>query len=70
MYGDLLKIQLPPGAEMVAFADDLGLIITGKELKEIRRILGDCFEEVQWWMKSVGLELVDYKTGAVLFTSR
>ena len=32
MYDDLLKIQLPPGADMVAFADDAGLIITGKDL--------------------------------------
>ena len=38
MYDDLLKIQLPPGAEMVAFGADAGLIITGKDLEEIRRI--------------------------------
>ena len=43
----MIKIQLPPGVEMVAFADDAGLIITGKDLEEIRRILGDCCEEVQ-----------------------
>ena len=70
MYIDLLKIQLPPEAEMVAFADDAGLIITGKDLEEIRRILGDCYEKVEPWMKSVGLELADYKTEAVMFTSR
>ena len=40
MYDDLLKIQLPPGAEMVAFADDARLIITGKDLEKIRRIFG------------------------------
>ena len=39
---------------MVAFADDDGLIITGKDLEEIRRIV----------------ELSDHKTEAVLFTSR
>ena len=55
---------------MVAFVDDAGLIITGKDLEEIRRIFGDCYEEVQRWMKSVGLELADHKTETVLFTSR
>ena len=55
---------------MVAFADDAGLIITGKDLEEIRRIFGDCYEEVQRWMKSVGLELADHKTETVLFTSQ
>ena len=70
MYDDLLRILLPPEAEMVAFADDARLIITGKNLEKIRRILGDCCEEVQQWMKSVGLELADHKTEAVVFTSR
>ena len=67
MY-DILKIQLPPGAEMMAFEDNTGLIVSGMDLEEIRRILGDCYEEVQRWMKSVGLELADHKTEAVLFT--
>ena len=55
---------------MVAFVDDAGLIITGKDLEEIWRILGDCYQEVQRWMESVGLELADHKTETVLFTSR
>ena len=46
---------------MVAFADDAGLIITEKDLEEIRRILGDCYEEVQRWMESIRLELADTK---------
>ena len=46
IYDDLLKIELPPVAEMVAFVDDAGLIITGKDLKEIQRILRNCYEEV------------------------
>ena len=52
---------------MVAFADDTGLIITGKDLEEIQRIFEDCYKEVQRWMKSVGLELADHKTETVLF---
>ena len=47
---------------MVAFADDAGLISAGKDLEEIRCILGDCYKEVQRWMESVGLELADQKT--------
>ena len=55
---------------MVAFAADAGLIITKKDLEKIRRILEDCYEEVQRWMESLGHELADHKTEAVLFTSR
>ena len=48
---------------MVVFTDGAGLIITGKGLM-------DCYEEVLRWMKSVGLELDNHKTKAVLCTSR
>ena len=67
MYDDMLKIKLPPGAEIVAFADDVGLVITGNTLEEIQRIFGECYEAVQRWMGSVGLKLAEHKTEAVLF---
>ena len=70
MYDDMLKVKLPPGAEIVAFADDAGLVITGKTLEEIQGIFGEYYEAVQQWMGSVGLKLADHKTEAVLFTSR
>ena len=70
MYDDMLKIKLPSGAEIVAFADDAGLVITGKTLEEIQRIFRECYEAVQRWMRSVDLKLAEHKTEAVLFTSR
>lgn len=70
MYDDLLKTELPSGTEIVAFADDAGLLITGKHLEEIQRLFGECYEIVQQWMGTVGLKLADHKTEAVLFTSR
>lgn len=70
MYDDLLKTKLPLGAEMVAFADDAGLLIVGKFLEEISRVFEDSYNIVQRFMGTVGLELADHKTEAVLFTSR
>ena len=70
IYNDMLKIKLPPGAEIEAFTDDAGLVITGNTLEEIQRIFGECYEAVQQSMGSVGLKLSDKKTEAVLFTSR
>ena len=66
----MLKITLPPGAEIVAIADDVGIVITGKILEEIQRIFGECYEAVQQWIGSVVLKLTDHKTEAVFFTSR
>ena len=70
MYDDMLKIKLPPGAEIAAFADVTELVITGKALEEIQRIFGECYEAVHQWMGSVGLKLAHHKTESVLFTSR
>lgn len=70
MYNDLLKVKLPRGAEMIAFADDAGLQIVSKLPEEISRIFVESYDEVQRWMCSVGLKLADHKTEAVLFTSR
>lgn len=70
MYDDLLKLKLPLGAEIVAFADDAGLEIVSKFPEECRRIFAESYDTVQRWMSSVGLKLADHKTEAVLFTSR
>lgn len=70
MYDALLKTQLPQGAEMVAFADDAGLVITAKTLEEVNCTFGEAYDTVRGWMQSVGLELAHHKTEAVLFTSR
>ena len=68
MYDDMLKINLTPGAEIVAFADNVGHV-TGKILEEIQHIFGECYEAVEQWMGSVDLKLADYTTEAMLFMS-
>ena len=53
MYDDLLKIQLPPGPEMVPFADDAGLIQwkgLGGNSAHLRRLLrrSAALDEISW----------------------
>ena len=47
MYDDMLKIKMPPGVEIVALADDAGLVITKRTLVEIQLIFQECNEAVQ-----------------------
>ena len=54
----------------MVFADDAGLVITGKTLEEIKRIFREYYETVQQWFGSCGLKQADHKTEAVLFTNR
>lgn len=70
MYDDLLKLELPIGAELIAFADDALLIVVGKHLEEIQRIAEQSCDRIQEWMSSAGLTLAAQKTEAVLFSSR
>ena len=61
VYDDMLKIKLPPGAVIVDFADDEGLVITRKPLEEIQRIFGECYEAVQRRIGSVGHKWLNTK---------
>lgn len=49
MYDELLRVKLPQGAEMVAFADDVRLLIVAKFLKEVS-IFEDSYDAAQEWM--------------------
>lgn len=70
MYDGLLRLELPLGAELIAFADDALLIVVGKHLEDIQRIAEESCDRIQEWMSSAGLTLAEQKTEAVLFTSR
>lgn len=70
IYDDLLKLKLPPEAEMIAFANDAGFKIVTKHLEESIRIVADSYDGMRRWMCSAGLKLADNKTEAVLFSSR
>ncbi|KMQ82443.1 hypothetical protein RF55_22966, partial [Lasius niger] len=70
MSDGLLKLVLPSEARLVAFADDVAVVIVAKHLKEINFIFDETFAKIRRWMESVGLKLAEHKTEAVLITSR
>lgn len=70
MYDGLLKIVLPDEARLVAFADDVAVVIIAKQLAEINLIVDEVFAKIREWMGAAGLGLAEHKTEAVLLTSR
>ncbi|XP_015120943.1 uncharacterized protein LOC107043811 [Diachasma alloeum] len=70
MYDGLLKLALPKEAILVAFADDVALVIVAKRLEEINYIFDIAYDRIRQWMDSMGLMLAEHKTEAVLITSR
>lgn len=70
MYNDLLKIELPSGVEMIAFADDIAIIARSEHSNFLEEILEESFARVSNWMQENGLELAEQKTEAIVFTGR
>jgi len=70
MYNDLLRIDLPSGVEMIAFADDIAIIARSEHPNFLEEILEESFARVKSWMQENGLELAEQKTEAIVFTGR
>lgn len=70
MYNDVLNLRLPDGATVVGFADDIAVVVTAKHIDEVECIANEAVLEIRKWLYSVGLELAEHKTEAVLISSR
>lgn len=70
MYDGILRIPMPPNIKIIGFADDIAIVVTGKELEEIIEDANDAISSIKSWLTTAGLQLADHKTEAVLVTSR
>ena len=68
LYDGLLRQPLPEGAPMVAFADDVVLIVIAKSIEEIQHLVDEAIEVVASWLTDHGLSLAAEKTEAVLIS--
>lgn len=65
-----MKLPQPAGVKLIAFADDVAVVITAKYLEEIEATFDSTFAGIQRWIRTVGLTQAEHKTEAVLVTSR
>ncbi|GBP78994.1 Putative 115 kDa protein in type-1 retrotransposable element R1DM [Eumeta japonica] len=70
MYEIILRLNIPRCVKLVAYADDVAVVIVAKHLDEICRLFDITFEQVNRWMDTVNLQLAEHKTEAVLIISR
>lgn len=70
MYDGLLRLALPENVQLIAFADDVAIVIAMKYLEEISNAFSRTIEAIYRWMNTVGLSLAEQKTEAVLITGR
>lgn len=69
-YNGVLGIQMPEGVQMVAYADDLALVVKAKGEEVLQSRANEALERVQRWMGDRNLELAPEKTEAILLTGR
>ena len=66
LYDGLLRQPLPHGVSIVAYADDIVLIIVGKTIEDVQYLGDMAIEVVGNWLSDHGLNLAAGKTEAVL----
>ena len=68
VYDGLLGQILSEGVSIVAFADDVALVVVAKRIEEVQYIGEQAIEVVAEWLNSHGLSLAAEKTEAVLIS--
>ena len=66
LYDGLLRQPLPEGASIVAFANNVALIVVAKSIDDIQHLGDEAIEVVADWLSRYGLSLAAEKTEAVL----
>ena len=66
LYDGLMRLQFPMGTEVLAYADDLALLLRGKTAEDVTLLATRAVHLVCGWMKEVGLELATHKTESVM----
>jgi hypothetical protein len=69
-YDDLLDTNMPPGAQLVAFADDVAVIGTSRTGPSAAALLNPVLETVSSWMRDNGLSVAPHKSEAVVLTGK
>lgn len=69
-YDDILKLELPDGCYLVGYADDIAIVITGRDEIDIQRKLNLIMILIRRWLNDHGLELAAEKTELIFLTRK
>jgi hypothetical protein len=69
-FNDLLKVELPPGVQLICYADDTLVVGCADTIEEVESRVNQALDAVTRWIESAKLQLAVEKTEAILFTNR
>lgn len=70
LYDSLLRLEMPDGVQLLAFADDVTVLATHQIPFVLEEMLEEAFRLVEGWMVDHGLQLAADKTEAIVFTNK
>ncbi|XP_015438039.1 PREDICTED: retrovirus-related Pol polyprotein from type-1 retrotransposable element R1 [Dufourea novaeangliae] len=70
VYDSLLKIKLPQGSKILGYADDVALIIHGRDTEEIVKTVNSATKTIEKWFENETMTLAKEKTEIILLTGR
>jgi len=68
-YDGLLAIEMPPGAQLVAFADDVAVVGVARDGTRMADLLNPVLDDISTWTEN-GLQLAPHKTEAIILTRK
>jgi hypothetical protein len=69
-YDGVLEVALPEGAELVAYADDLALMVTHTDEVVVEERANEALARIEEWMARNHLQLAPQKTEAMFLTGK
>lgn len=69
MYNGVLTLRLPSGVEIVGFADDIVLSVTGGSLEEVKMLATEAISQIESWMQGAKLQIAHHKTEMLLVSN-
>ncbi|KAJ3640617.1 hypothetical protein Zmor_027169 [Zophobas morio] len=69
-YDEVLRMEVPDGVKLIGYADDLAVIVIGKNEEDLRERTEEALRLVGAWMGDNGLSLAPEKSEAVLLVGR
>lgn len=69
-YDGLLRAQLPNGASLVGFADDIALVVINNASKDMEDSVNEALTRIMRWVSNRGIKLTHTKMEKVMLTRK
>lgn len=66
LYDDLLERRQEEGVSLIAFADDLAVMVESNSVEELRSVTNEALRGIARWTKRNNLEIAPHKTEAIV----